>query len=82
MQTLSNREREREREGKGREKKEKEKRKRAYFAKPIKNLIEERKDLPPCDLGDVVERLAGIVPHSAVLVGEASKNRRDKLKDE
>lgn len=46
---------------------------RDYLAKSVEYKVEIYQNLPFGDLGDVVHSLAGIIPDTGILVGEAGK---------
>ena len=46
----------------------------ADLAHSIKYIVEEYKHCPPGNLGDVIERLTGIVAHTSVWVFKTSQN--------
>lgn len=50
-----------------------------YLAEAIKYVIEEDKNGPTSHFGDVVERLAGIVAHTSILVFKTGKNGLDEF---
>ena len=47
------------------------------LAEGVEHIVEEDDEVPPGDLGNVIERLACVVAHPAVLVREGTQDRGD-----
>lgn len=50
-----------------------------YLTKPIKDVVEKYEHCSTCHLGNVVERLAGVVPHTGILVLKTGQDRLDQF---